>query len=165
MKRELWESMFSLVSLVLSVSTRKSKKILEHRSGKIYFCLCNEISTPQPTFIVYSSPESINLLTRISARARAHFEGENERKRRKHWFLAWCCSGCRTCASRNKLKRRSVLWHWWRYQRCQQLLLCFFCEQERGREVEGIFLFFQKGFLRGSPAFCIPFQYTKNNKR
>jgi hypothetical protein len=39
---------FSLVSLVLSVSTRKSKKILEHRSGKIYFCLCNEISTPQP---------------------------------------------------------------------------------------------------------------------
>ena len=32
----------------------------------------------------------------------------------------------------------------------------FFCEQEtweRGREVEGIFLFFQKGFLRGSPAF------------
>jgi len=30
------------------VSTRKSKKNLEHRSGKIYFCLCNEISTPQP---------------------------------------------------------------------------------------------------------------------
>jgi len=37
----------------------------------------------------------------------------------------------------------------------------FFCEQERGREVEGIFLFFQKGFLRGSPASGIPFQINE----
>ena len=37
--------------------------------------------------------------------------------------------------------------------RCQQLLLCFFCEQERGREAEGSFFFFQsfqRGFLRSS---------------
>ena len=41
-------------------------------------------------------------------------------------------------------------------RRCQQRL--FFCEQERGREGEGSFLFFQSGSLRGSSVSGGPFR-------
>ena len=44
-------------------------------------------------------------------------------------------------------------------RRCQQLL--FFCEQERGREGEGFFLFFQSGSLRGSSVSGVPFRINE----
>ena len=38
---------------------------------------------------------------------------------------------------------------------------CFSREQERGREAEGSFLFFQRGFLRDSSASCVPFRINE----
>ena len=47
-------------------------------------------------------------------------------------------------------------------RRCQQLLFSFFfCEQERGREGEGNFLFFQSGSLRGSSVSGVPFRINE----
>lgn len=40
---------------------------------------------------------------------------------------------------------------------------CFFREQERGREAEGSFLFFQRGSLRGSSASGFPFRINGIN--
>ena len=39
----------SRISRSFGFDEKIEKKFLEHRSGKIYFCLCNEISTPQTT--------------------------------------------------------------------------------------------------------------------
>ena len=47
-------------------------------------------------------------------------------------------------------------------RRCQQLLFSFFfCEQERGREGEGSFLFFQSGSLQDSSVSGVPFRINE----
>jgi len=43
------ERVLSRLSRSFGFDKKIEKKFLEHRSGKIYFCLCNEISTPQFT--------------------------------------------------------------------------------------------------------------------
>ena len=116
----------------------------------------------------------INKLVDAYICARAHFEGENERKRRECWSHAWCCSGCRTFASRNKWKQRSVLSHWWCYiddvpKVPTTPFFLFFFVSKRGRQEEKakeVFCFF-KVFSSRQLGFWCSFpnkRKTKNNK-
>ena len=124
-------------------------------------------------FIVYSSPESINLLTCISARAcisKAKMN-ENDENVVPMRDAAPDVEHLRLEISEN----REVFYRiddvtLMMFRRCQQLLFsCFFFEQERktGREGEGSFLFFSKWFSSRQLGFWCSFlnkRKTINNK-
>ena len=106
------------------------------------------------SFIVYSSPESINLLTRISARARISKAKMNENDENVDPMrdAAPDVEHLRLEISEN----REVFYRiddvtLMMLRRCQQLLFSFFFVSKRKEEkAKDFFLFFQSGSLRGS---------------